>query len=123
VSLPTAAKVGSDFWRRGEVLFMRWQGADYQISAVDPLGEALGSATAEGSLSAPMNGSIVRILVAPGEAVQAGDGLIVVEAMKMEHTLRAPRAGTVSAIFCTEGEMVAEGLVLAELEDMNDDAA
>ncbi len=111
------------YWRRGEVLFVVWQGQQLEIRAVDPLAESIGAAAIEGGLTAPMNGSIVRILVSPGQQVQAGDALIVVEAMKMEHTLRASTAGTVSAIFCAEGELVGEGAVLAELQEAPHDAA
>lgn len=111
------------YWRRGEVLFVVWQGQQFEIRAVDPLAESIGAAAIEGGLTAPMNGSIVRILVSPGQQVQAGDALIVVEAMKMEHTLRASTAGTVSAIFCAEGELVGEGAVLAELQEATHDAA
>jgi 3-methylcrotonyl-CoA carboxylase alpha subunit len=62
-----------------------------------------------------MNGSIVRVLVAVGEQVEAGTPLVVLEAMKMEHSVRASQAGTVSALYCAEGEMVNEGTVLVEL--------
>jgi len=110
-------------WRRGEVLFLVWQGQQFEVRAVDPLAESSDPAAMEGGLTAPMNGSIVRILVSPAQQVQAGDALIVVEAMKMEHTLRAATAGTVTAIFCSEGELVAEGVVLAELKEATDDAA
>ncbi|MGI4841110.1 MAG: acetyl/propionyl/methylcrotonyl-CoA carboxylase subunit alpha [Janthinobacterium lividum] len=111
------------YWRRGEVLFLIWQGQPFEVRAVDPLAESGGATAMEGGLTAPMNGSIVRILVSPGQRVQAGDALIVVEAMKMEHTLRAATAGTVTSVFCSEGELVAEGMVLAELEEASHDAA
>jgi len=52
-----------------------------------------------------------------GDKVIAGQPLIVVEAMKMEHTIRAPRAGTIAAIRCRVGERVAEGVALAELSE------
>lgn len=63
-----------------------------------------------------MNGSIVRVLVEVGQAVEAGTQLVVLEAMKMEHSIRAPQAGTVKALYCQEGEMVSEGAALVELE-------
>lgn len=63
-----------------------------------------------------MNGSIVRVLVEPGQVVEAGTALVVLEAMKMEHSIRAPHEGTVKALFCQEGDMVSEGTVLVELE-------
>jgi 3-methylcrotonyl-CoA carboxylase alpha subunit len=57
----------------------------------------------------------VRIAVQPGAAVQAGDTLIVLEAMKMELPIRAPRAGIVRAIHCHEGDLVQPGVLLVEL--------
>lgn len=63
-----------------------------------------------------MNGSIVRVLVEVGQVVEAGTQLVVLEAMKMEHSIRAPQAGTVKALYCQEGEMVSEGATLVELE-------
>jgi biotin carboxyl carrier protein len=66
-------------------------------------------------LKAPMPGLIVRIHVAPGDRVAAGDPLIVMEAMKMENELRAPAAGTVRAISVTPGTAVEKGALLVEL--------
>ena len=62
-----------------------------------------------------MNGSIVRVLVDVGQTVEAGAQLVVLEAMKMEHSIRAPHAGVVKALYCQEGEMVGEGSALVEL--------
>jgi 3-methylcrotonyl-CoA carboxylase alpha subunit len=64
----------------------------------------------------------VRVLVSLGQQVQAGDALVVVEAMKMEHTVRASTAGVIHALFCEEGEMVSEGTVLVELREAEDAA-
>ena len=63
-----------------------------------------------------MNGSIVRVLVEPGQKVEAGAQLVVLEAMKMEHSIRAPQDGVIKALYCQEGEMVNEGSALVELE-------
>jgi 3-methylcrotonyl-CoA carboxylase alpha subunit len=57
------------------------------------------------------------LLIKVGDQVDAGAALLVVEAMKMEHSIRAPHAGTVAAIFCSEGELVSEGTLLVELEE------
>jgi len=64
---------------------------------------------------APMPGRIVRVLVRPGEAVQARQGLVVVEAMKMENELRASRDGTVAEVRVTEGASVEANAVLVVL--------
>ncbi|TAK13920.1 MAG: acetyl-CoA carboxylase biotin carboxyl carrier protein subunit [Acidobacteria bacterium] len=53
-----------------------------------------------------MSAKVIRVLVEPGQAVAAGDTLVVLEAMKMEMPIRAPRAGTVTAVNCAEGELV-----------------
>jgi 3-methylcrotonyl-CoA carboxylase alpha subunit len=64
----------------------------------------------------PMPGLIRLVAVKPGDAVAKGDPMIVVEAMKMEHTLRAPRDGVVEAVYVAEGEQIVDGAVLAALE-------
>ncbi|PIA70030.1 acetyl/propionyl/methylcrotonyl-CoA carboxylase subunit alpha [Pseudomonas sediminis] len=102
--------------RKGETLYLQWQGELHAITRFDPIAAAEASHAQHGGLSAPMNGSIVRVLVEPGQAVEAGTALVVLEAMKMEHSIRAPEAGTVKALYCREGEMVGEGAVLVELE-------
>ncbi len=64
-----------------------------------------------------MNCSVVSILVEAGQQVEAGATLVVLEAMKMEHSIRAPHAGTVKALFCREGELIGEGTAVVELEE------
>ena len=103
--------------RRGDTLYLQWQGEVHAIKRLDPIAEAESSHGPQGGLTAPMNGSIVRVLVQVGEQVEAGTQLVVLEAMKMEHSIRATHAGVVSALYCNEGEMVSEGTVLVELED------
>ena len=66
-----------------------------------------------GSLLAPMPASVVRIEVDEGSAVSAGTPIVVLEAMKMEHTVRAPDDGVVAAILVTAGQQVDSGQVLA----------
>ena len=104
--------------RRAETLYLQWQGDVHAIRSVDPIAEVDVSHGHQGGLTAPMNGSIVRVLVSVGEQVQIGTPLVVLEAMKMEHSIRANTAGTVAALYCAEGEMVKEGMVLVELEAM-----
>ncbi|WP_193165618.1 acetyl/propionyl/methylcrotonyl-CoA carboxylase subunit alpha [Microbulbifer hainanensis] len=65
-------------------------------------------------LDAPMNGTIVALLVEPGTQVEKDQPLLVMEAMKMEHTLRAPAAGTVEQFFCAAGELVDGGSLLID---------
>ena len=102
--------------RREGTLFLRWDGEMHGVSLFDPIAAVEANQSHQGGLTAPMNGSIVRVLVEVGQAVEAGTQLVVLEAMKMEHSIRAPKAGVVKALFCQEGEMVAEGCALVELE-------
>ncbi|AZE89986.1 acetyl/propionyl/methylcrotonyl-CoA carboxylase subunit alpha [Pseudomonas orientalis] len=97
-------------------VYLRWDGEMQAVSLFDPIAVAEAGHSLQGGLTAPMNGSIVRVLVDIGQRVEAGAQLVVLEAMKMEHSIRAPEAGVVKALFCQEGEMVAEGSALVELE-------
>jgi len=75
------------------------------------------SVLAAGSLTAPMPGSVVRVLVAAGDTVAAGQTLVVLEAMEMEHAVHAPAAGVVSEIRVQPGQQVDAGSVLAVVDD------
>jgi biotin carboxyl carrier protein len=68
------------------------------------------------SITAPMPGRVIRVLVQSGQEVAAGDGLIVVEAMKMQNEMKAPRAGRVAAIKTVAGATVSAGDVLLVIE-------
>lgn len=68
------------------------------------------------TIVSPMPGKVVRVLVKPGEEVQAGQGLIVVEAMKMQNEMKAPRAGRVIHVQAKEGSTVTAGEALAAIE-------
>lgn len=65
---------------------------------------------------APMPGKVVRILVAPGDTVRAGQGLLVVEAMKMQNEIKAARAGSIVTLTTREGATVSAGEVLLTIE-------
>jgi biotin carboxyl carrier protein len=68
------------------------------------------------NLLAPMPGRIIRVLVAEGDLVHAGQGLIVVEAMKMQNEMKSPKDGKLIALSAVEGDTVAAGDVLAIIE-------
>ena len=107
-----------DTERREDALYVAWNGAWHKVMAVDPLAAASASQASAGGMAAPMNGSIVRVLVAAGDSVEAGTPLVVLEAMKMEHSVRAPTAGTVTAVLCAEGELIGEGTLLVEMQEV-----
>jgi 3-methylcrotonyl-CoA carboxylase alpha subunit len=75
-----------------------------------------GEAAAEGKLTAPMPGKVIALLVDKGSVVKQGQALLVMEAMKMEHTLTAPRDGTVASFAYGVGDQVAEGALLLEFQ-------
>jgi len=83
---------------------------------VDALAPPEQEAAADGRLSAPIPARVVRVLAAVGERVKRGAALMVLEAMKMELTLAAPRDGVVAAIKCQAGDMVQEGAELIGFE-------
>lgn len=82
---------------------------------IDPRDAAAAHHTHADRLVAPMPGAVVQVLVAVGERVAAGSPLVVVEAMKMEHVVRAPHDGVVERIDVAVGDVVAEGVELAVL--------
>jgi 3-methylcrotonyl-CoA carboxylase alpha subunit len=67
-----------------------------------------------GDFTAPMNGTIVEVLVNTNDNVSKGQALIIIEAMKMQHTMQAPSDGVVSELFCTDGDLVDGGAVLLD---------
>nr|WP_306414357.1 biotin/lipoyl-containing protein [Corallococcus exiguus] len=79
---------------------------------------AAGSFSVEGRqvILAPMPGKVVKVLVAVGEEVKEGQGLVVVEAMKMENELKSPKAGKVTEVFAKEGTAVENNAKLVVVE-------
>ncbi len=77
---------------------------------------AHGVAAAAGAVVAPLQGTVVSVEVASGAAVRAGQELIILEAMKMEHVVVAPHSGTVIEIYVGVGDTVTEGRVLCEID-------
>ena len=91
----------------GHALAFEWQNL---------LAHAADAEHGEGRLTAPMPGKVIAVLVEPGAVVEKGTPLIVMEAMKMEHTIGAPAAGTVSEVLYAVGDQVADGAQLLVLD-------
>jgi acetyl/propionyl-CoA carboxylase alpha subunit len=91
-----------------------YRGWAFTVGGDDDDGAA--AAPAGGSLAAPMPGTVLRVLVAPGDRVAAGQTLVLLEAMKMELAVSAPGDGTVSAVHVEAGQLVQGGAALAEIE-------
>jgi 3-methylcrotonyl-CoA carboxylase alpha subunit len=71
---------------------------------------------ADHGLSAPMPATVLSVVAGIGQPVKSGDAVLMLEAMKMELAVRAPRDGTVVAVHCREGELVQPGVTLVEIE-------
>ena len=94
---------------------------DFEAVVIDP--KRLRGSTAAGALDSgkaeiktAMPGKVVRLIVANGDAVEKGDGVVVVEAMKMQNELRAPKSGNIVEIKVNEGDTVGAGDVLVVIE-------
>jgi biotin carboxyl carrier protein len=95
--------------------------AEYHAEVSDPRswrGRRQGAVEAEGrqQITAPMPGKVVRLLVKQGDSVEAGQGLLVVEAMKMQNEIRSPKSGKIEKLFAQEGQPVNAGEVLLWVE-------
>lgn len=101
--------------KKGKKIQIFHEGDLHEIEAV--LGREASTASETGSLSvtAPMHSRVVKILKNPGDAVEVGEGVIIVEAMKMESELRASVSGTVAEVMVAEGDTVEKAAVLVTL--------
>jgi len=91
-------------------------GATFTLLRDDPLHLVEAGGAQGGGLTAPMPGKVVALLAQPGQKVEKGTPLLILEAMKMEHTITAPATGTVKAFCYAAGEQVADGAALVEFE-------
>jgi 3-methylcrotonyl-CoA carboxylase alpha subunit len=87
-----------------------------KLTLIEPFAAEATGAGQEAGPVAPMPGTVLALLAKPGETLEAGAPLLILEAMKMEHTLRFPARGRVARYLCAAGDFVAEGTVLAEFE-------
>jgi 3-methylcrotonyl-CoA carboxylase alpha subunit len=92
-------------------------GRTYVIEAdADDAAQRVHTTDDQVALSAPMPATVIALKVARGQEVAAGDLLVLLEAMKMEVPITAPRAGRVTSLACREGDLVQPGVPLLELE-------
>lgn len=95
-------------------------GRVYQVEVVDPRGprgrRGAGESSGARSITAAMPGRVVRVLVEPGQEVAEGEPVIVVEAMKMQNEMKAPRAGRVASVKAEAGATVSAGDILVVIE-------
>lgn len=103
-------------------LTVLWAGKTWELRLHDPVHEVDEQSVHGGNLTAPMPGAVIAVQVQVGDQVQAGDALMIVVAMKMEHTITAPHAGEVQEIYFQVGDQVKDGDVLLSLEQSHESA-
>ncbi len=90
-------------------------GESWRLVEIDPLAPRAGEDPTAGRLTAPMPGRVTQLMVEPGSRVRRGEPLMIIEAMKMEHTVAAPADGVVTAVRFAIGDLVGEGAELIAL--------
>ncbi|WP_036171302.1 acetyl/propionyl/methylcrotonyl-CoA carboxylase subunit alpha [Massilia sp. 9096] len=111
IRLDGAALQGSVL-REGDVIHVFANGRHHALTWNDPLAHAGDTEAAGGRLTAPMPGKVVAVVAANGQSVKKGEPLVIMEAMKMEHTIAAPSDGLVEEILYQVGDQVADGAPL-----------
>ena len=99
----------------GEIALLTERGS-HRLRLQDPLDLGRGADLAGGRLTAPMPGRLIKLLTEAGAQVTRGTPLLVLEAMKMEHTIGAPADGRIAELFFQEGDLVDEGVDLLDFE-------
>jgi len=107
--------VHGSYYLEEDAVHVFWNGRQVRLEIVDPLAHAGEGESEGGKLAAPMPGRIIAVMVQAGTAIRKGDPLVVMEAMKMEHTLTAPADGVVGEVLYTVGDQVQDGAQLVTL--------
>ncbi len=102
---------------QGEERHVFCHGVHRKLLLIDPLAHAGEEEAHGGHLMAPMSGTVVAVMVRAGDKVDRGAPLLILEAMKMEHTIAAPAAGVVRTVNYRAGDRVKEGADLVDIDD------
>ncbi|MDE5454450.1 acetyl-CoA carboxylase biotin carboxylase subunit [Bradyrhizobium sp. CSA112] len=100
----------------GHELYLRTRNGRFDLHWVDPFGGETEELVGEDKIVAPLPGTVVALLAEEGATLEKGAAILTLEVMKMEQTLRAPFAGVLKKIRCKVGDIVGEGVELAEIE-------
>jgi 3-methylcrotonyl-CoA carboxylase alpha subunit len=100
----------------GQELYLRTRNGRFEVHWVDPFGGETEEQAGEDQIVAPLPGTVVALLAEEGAKLEKGAPILTLEVMKMEQTLRAPYAGVLKKIKCKVGDIVGEGVELAEVE-------
>lgn len=102
----------------GHELYLRTRNGRFELHWVDPFGGDDEEQVGEDKIVAPLPGTVVALLAEIGARLEKGAPILTLEVMKMEQTLRAPFAGVLKVIKCKVGDIVQEGVELAEIEPL-----
>jgi 3-methylcrotonyl-CoA carboxylase alpha subunit len=108
------ARVHASVVRVGHMLTVFAGGVSHRLDLKQL--ETVADEAVGGQLTAPMPGNVVEVLVRNGETVERGQALMILEAMKMEHTISAPAAGVIAQVLFAKGDQVREGEQLIQFE-------
>ena len=100
----------------GHELYLRTRNGRFDLHWVDPFGGETEEQVGEDKIVAPLPGTVVALLAEEGATLEKGAPILTLEVMKMEQTLRAPYAGVLKKLKCKVGDIVGEGVELAEVE-------
>ena len=100
----------------GHEIYLRTGNGRFDLHWVDPFGGETEEAVGEDKIVAPLPGTVVALLAEEGATLEKGAAILTLEVMKMEQTLRAPFAGVLKKLKCKVGDIVGEGVELAEIE-------
>ncbi|HIG36863.1 MAG TPA: 3-methylcrotonyl-CoA carboxylase, partial [Oceanospirillaceae bacterium] len=114
-------QVKAGYYRHGDCVTLFTHNGRAEVSLLSPSVDdySISNEADSGSICAPMNGSLIACMVSAGQVVAAGDALMLVEAMKMEHTITAPTDGTVDEIYFNVGDLVSADVQLLHLQPIN----
>ena len=104
----------------GQELYLHTRNGRFELHWVDPFGGETEEQVGEDKIVAPLPGTVVAILAEQGATLEKGAPILTLEVMKMEQTLRAPYAGVLRAVKCKVGDIVQEGVELAEVEPVEE---
>jgi len=108
-------RISCPLYRSDNTVRLSWNGSAVTLVKKDRLETSVSTATHDNHLCAPMTGKIIHMAVAMGDHVEAGDVLVILEAMKMEHAIKAPHKGIITKSPFGEGDVVDQGVELVEL--------
>jgi len=110
-------------WLGAGIVYLATSSGAHKFVIKDLLAGSLSGTASDGRVMSDMMGLVIRVNVGPGDAVTAGDAIVLQESMKMELTIAAPCDGTVIAVHCQEGDMIERNVLVVEIEPMQKEEA